>query len=143
MIGAGAAAASLAGLAVGAALTSGTPVLAGPWAPGQQGYGHVRPARVSGGGDPTGLVTGIRWRTWGGATAVGTGTAEYVGPHQVVANGTEEPARIVLFHLGRCHGRRAYEAIEWYFPAHGQRFQRGTYIDACTGTYYQRGRPLG
>jgi hypothetical protein len=48
---------------------------------------------------------------------------------------------VVLFHLGRCHGARAYDVIEWYFPRHGQRFDGQSYIDSCTGTYYTHGRP--
>jgi len=44
-----------------AALAAGAvPILAGPAAPRiEQGYGHVRPATVFNGGDPTGLVSGI------------------------------------------------------------------------------------
>jgi hypothetical protein len=95
---------------------------------------------VFNGGDPTGLVSDIHWATWGGAKAIGTGTSDYVGPTQSVASGTEESARIVAFHLGTCHGRRAYDAVEWYFPQHGNRFSAGTYIDPCTGTYFQGGR---
>ena len=33
-----------------------TPILAGPWARDQQGYGHVEPGTVFNGGDPTGLI---------------------------------------------------------------------------------------
>jgi hypothetical protein len=117
-------------------------VLAGPWAPHQRGYGRARPATVDNNGDPTGRVSAIKWSTWGGPQAIGTGVSDYVGADQSVAQGSEQPARIVAFHLGRCHGTRAYNAVEWYFPAHGQRFSSGTYIDPCTGTYYQDGKPL-
>jgi hypothetical protein len=114
------------------------PILAGPWGPYQEGYGHTKPGRIFNGGDPTGLVTHIRWITWGQSRAIGTGIAEWVGPHQDVAEGTQQPARIVLFQLGHCHGRPAYNAIEWYFPNHQQHFNPHQYIDACTGTYYPR-----
>ena len=139
-----AACATTAVAAVGAASAIGqaTAILAGPWASHQQGYGHARPATVFNGGDPTGLVRHIRWSSWGGARAIGTGTSDYVGPNQSVAMGTQESARIVAFHLGSCHGHRAYDAVEWYFPQHGQHFNAGTYINACTGTYYQGGKPL-
>lgn len=113
------------------------PVLAGPWSTNQRGYGHARPTTVFNGGDPTGLVQHIRWKTWGGARAIGVGTGWYVGPHQSTAEGTQEPVRIVVFQLGYCHGRRAYEAIEWYFPQHGGRFQPNSYIEACTGEYHE------
>jgi hypothetical protein len=119
------------------------PILAGPAVPRiEQGYGHVRPATVFNGGDPTGLVSSIHWSSWGGAQAIGTGRSDYVGPHQSVAAGSEEPARIVAFRLGICRGRRAYDAVEWYFPEHGQHFSPGSYIDACTGGYYVGGVPL-
>ena len=130
------------GSGAGASAAGNLPVLAGPWAPGQKGYGHVKPATIFNGGDPTGLVKAIHWNSWGGRRATGTGTALYVGPHQFVAEGKfENGARIVLFQLGRCDGRLAYNAIEWYFPGHGQMFSAGTYINACTGTYYLDGHP--
>ena len=53
-----------------------------------------------------------------------------------------EPARIVAFRLGICQGRPAYDAVEWYFPQHGQHFSPGSYIDACNGAYYEDGSPL-
>jgi hypothetical protein len=115
-----------------------SPVLAGPWGLHQRGYGHVKPVTIFNGGDPTGLVQHIHWISWGGPQAVGAGIAEYVGPHQIVAEGSQEIAKIVLFHLGHCHGRRAYDAIEWYFPQHGERFEARRYIGACTGTYFPR-----
>ena len=127
---------------VGAQAARRVPVLAGPWAGGQEGYGHVKPRTIFNGGDPTGLVKNITWTSWGGRRAIGNGTSLWVGPHQIVAQGHfEKGARIVLFHLGRCHGRPAYNAIEWYFPRHGQQFTPGDYINACTGTYYTNGHP--
>jgi hypothetical protein len=109
------------------------PVLGVPWAQNQQGYGHVRPGTIFNGGDPTGLVQYVTWSSWGGASAVGTGTAEYVGPGQSVAAGTPARAEVVAFRLGFCDGRKAYRAIEWYFPGHGQHFDPTRYIDACSG----------
>ncbi|HTT28498.1 MAG TPA: hypothetical protein VMG37_08820 [Solirubrobacteraceae bacterium] len=130
------------GIGAAASAAAQVPVLAGPWAPGQKGYGHVKPGTIFNGGDPTGLVKAIHWRSWGGHRATGTGTALWVGPHQFVAQGRfEKGASIVLFQLGRCSGRLAYNAIEWYFPQHGQKFSAGTYINACTGTYYMDGHP--
>jgi len=111
-------------------------ILAGPWATGQQGYGHAKPSTIFNGGDPTGLVRHIHWASWGATKATGTGVAEYVGPHQDVAHGKDESARIVAFHLGVCHGRMAYNAIDWYFPQHRQHFSPTTYIDPCTGAYH-------
>jgi hypothetical protein len=130
------------GIAAATAAASAVPILAGPWSTGQKGYGHAKPRTIFNGGDPTGLVKAIRWTSWGGHRATGTGTAEWVGPHQSVAQGQfEKGAKVVLFQLGSCHGRSAYNAIEWYFPSHGQKFSSGTYINACTGTYYLNGHP--
>jgi hypothetical protein len=126
-------------LSVSTALATQVPILAGPWGTYQKGYGHTKPTTIFNGGDPTGLVQRIRWKTWGGTQAIGAGRAEWVGPHQDVAEGTQQPARIVLFQLGSCRGRRAYDAIEWYFPQHGQHFNPHQYINACTGAYY----PIG
>jgi hypothetical protein len=101
-------------LAIGSAVAAAgqAPVLAGPWSVGQQGYGHVKPHKIFNGGDPSGLVKMIHWNSWGGARATGTGMALYVGPHQITAAGKIEKAHIVLFQLGTCHGRSAYNAIE-------------------------------
>lgn len=123
-----------------AAAAQSTPILGGPSVPRiQQGYGQVRPARIFNGGDPTGLVYGIHWSSWGGAQAIGTGEGLYVGPHEDVAHGQRAVMTIVAFHLGTCRGRAAYDAIEWYSPAHGGTFSSGTYIDACTGAYFMNG----
>lgn len=130
------------GIAAATAAASAMPILAGPWSIGQKGYGHAKPRTIFNGGDPTGLVKMIHWTSWGGHRAIGTGTAEWVGPHQSVAQGQfEKGAKVVLFQLGSSHGRSAYNAIEWYFPSHGQKFSSGTYINACTGTYYLNGHP--
>ena len=75
------------------------------------------------------------WKSWGGPKAVGTGVSEWVGPGQSVATGTPEPVRVVAFHLGTCRGQFMYQAVEWYFPQHGQAFTPGRYEDVCTGTY--------
>jgi hypothetical protein len=107
---------------------------AGVFAHGQ-GFGQVKPAEIFNGGDPTGLVTHVIWRSWGGAQAVATGISDYVGPGQTVAGGKEESATVVAFNLGICDGKLMYRAVEWYFPQHKQAFDPGQYEDICTGTY--------
>lgn len=111
------------------------PTLGLPWPPASKGYGTVRPPVVFNGGDPTGLVSGISWSSWGGPAATGTGTALYVGPTQTVPQGTEEQATIVAFNLGTCDGQPAYTAIRWYFPGEGETFSPAAYINACTHAY--------
>jgi hypothetical protein len=116
---------------------AGTPTLgqlAGDFAHGQ-GFGQVKPSEIFNGGDPTGLVTHIAWSSWGGSQATATGTAEYVGPNQSVAQGTEESATVVAFDLGTCDGKYMYQAVEWYFPQHNQAFNANTYENVCTGSY--------
>jgi hypothetical protein len=108
--------------------------LAGAFADGE-GFGQVKPSKIFNGGDPTGLVTDVVWSSWGGARATGTGTADYVGPNQTVAQGTEESATVVAFDLGTCDGKLMYQAVEWYFPQHGQSFNRGSYENICAGGY--------
>lgn len=108
--------------------------LAGVFAHGQ-GFGQVEPATIFNGGDPTGLVKHISWQSWGAAKAIGYGKAEYVGPNQSVATGTQKPATVVAFHLGMCDGKLMYQAVEWYFPGEGQSFNAKQYENVCTGSY--------
>jgi hypothetical protein len=118
-------------------LSTATPVLgqlAGYFTHGQ-GFGQVRPSEIYNGGDPTGLVTDVIWKSWGGPRAVATGKAEYLGPNQSPSSGREERATVVAFNLGTCDGERMYQAIEWYFPQHGQNFNPHQYENICTGTY--------
>ena len=69
-----------------------------------------------------------------GRQATGHGTAEYVAYGQIspVADGTNEPAEVQAFQLGDCNGQYMYQAISWYFPQHGEKFDPGTYINICT-----------
>jgi hypothetical protein len=87
------------------------------------------------GRDPTGNLSQIRWNTWGGTQAVGTGISLYVSPNEITAAGTEQEATVVAFDPGTCHGSYAYQAVEWYFPQHGGYFDPGYYLNACTGAF--------
>lgn len=109
--------------------------LAGGFGIDGQGFGQVEPSTVFNGGDPTGRVTNIVWKSWGGTQAVGDGTGWWVGPNQAVAQGTLEPATIVAFNLGTCEGKFMYQAVEWYFPQHGETFDPNQYENICLGTY--------
>jgi len=80
-------------------------------------------------------VQHIVWKSWGGPKALGTGVSDYVAPNQDVAEGTEEPAAIVAFDRGACYGKFMYQAIEWYFPQHGQTFNPDQYQNICIGGY--------
>jgi hypothetical protein len=115
--------------------TRSAPVLGGhpSTPPGQEGFGQVRPATVSRGGDPTSLISAIHWRSWGGARAVGSGRSTYVWPGTIVADNPPVGATIVAFQLGTCHGRPSYNAVAWYFPQYGQSFDPDDYIPTCPG----------
>jgi hypothetical protein len=63
--------------------------------------------------------------------------SDYVAPDQTVATGTIEPVRIVGFDLGTCNGQYMYEAVEWYFPQHGQSFDPNQFENVCAGTYHR------
>jgi hypothetical protein len=107
--------------------------------PSAVGFGHVEPAEIFNGGDPTGLVTHIVWHSWGGPDAVGTGRSDYVAPGEAVAAGREESVTVVAFELGRCAGAYMYEAVEWFFAQHGQSFDPNRYQDVCHGAYVPAG----
>jgi hypothetical protein len=107
----------------------------GAFGPAGVGFGQVRPSEISLGGDPTGILTGISWQTWGGSQATGTGTSTYVASGQTVVQGTLETATAVAFDLGTCRGAAAYQQVTWYFPQHGQTpsDNGSSPANACTG----------
>ncbi len=121
----------------GSGASGGLPSLgaSGAFGPSGVGFGAVKPAEISLGGDPTGVLTGIAWQSWGGSQATGTGTSTYVGPDETVAQGTTETATVVASDLGTCKGGPAYQAVKWYFPEEGETLASGsnTTIEACTG----------
>lgn len=99
------------------------------------GLGEVKPSEINFNGDPTSYVTGIAWTSWGGTQAVGQGMSTYVAPGQMTAQGHRETATVVAFDPGRCSGTYAYQAVEWYFPEHGEQFSPTQYRNVCTGAY--------
>lgn len=109
--------------------------VASVWGASAVGFGQVRPAEISLGGDPTGVLTGISWLSWGGSTAVGTGTSTYVQPGQAAAQGVRVQATVEAFNLGTCGGAPAYKSVKWYFPEEGESLATGanSTIDACSG----------
>jgi hypothetical protein len=49
--------------------------------PNGHGWGSAHPTELYNGGDPSGLVTHIRWGRWGGRTAFGAGRNAIFKPH--------------------------------------------------------------
>lgn len=46
--------------------------------PNTEGFGAMRPSVISFGGDPTSVVSGIAWASWGGPQAIGNGESGWV-----------------------------------------------------------------
>jgi hypothetical protein len=86
---------------------------------GTKGFGQVEPRTIFYGGDPTGLVSRIRWVTWGGPVARGYGAGWYVNSHETVNQGHLAVAIVVASDLGSWQGRPAYNKLSWSFPDHG------------------------
>jgi hypothetical protein len=116
-----------------AASARGGPVLG--WAhafPNGKGFGVVTPRHVFLGGDPTGDVTGVRWHGWGGTKSTGFGTGWC--PGRSVAAGYHCSVSLHAFDLGRCHRRRAYRMLKFYFKfGPHRRWTFGSKWNACTG----------
>jgi hypothetical protein len=111
-------------------------MLGAMWNPSTQGFGTVKPASVSNGGDPTGMLTDVTWTTWGGPTATGTGTGYYEAPDAPVSQSTPQPVDIEAFDLATCAGKPAYLRVQWWFPGKGETFHatgNETRYNICTG----------
>ena len=86
--------------------------------PHGEGWGTSRPARIFNGGDPSGLVTHIRWTHWGAGSATGFGLNAIFKPHGGYYG---QLARIELraHNLGRCRpgGPPAYTQLSVRVPS--------------------------
>lgn len=87
---------------------------------GTQGFGRVKPREIYYGGDPTGCVWDIRWRSWGSRVARGTGVGWYVNRKESVAQGHAALAIVIASKLGTWKGRPAYNRLTWSFPNNGR-----------------------
>jgi hypothetical protein len=87
-----------------ASAAGGVPLLGSSifYSPHSKGFGTPHPRAISNGGDPSGIVSSITWKSWGGALAIGDGMSSIFRP-----NGGFYPrlVRIELRaqHPGRCH----------------------------------------
>lgn len=86
------------------------------FAPNGTGWGTERPAEIFNGGDPSGLVTRIHWRSWGGAVAIGWGKNPIFKPH---GGYYRRPVAIELraSEVGTCEGHRAYLRLRFREPS--------------------------
>jgi trypsin len=86
------------------------------WLPNGQGWGAVKPKTVFNGGDPSGLVDHIHWKSWGGSEAVGRGKTAIYKPSGGYYS-KHVPADLRATNVGICAGRRAYRHLEIRVPS--------------------------
>ena len=83
-----------------------------------QGLGTTRPAMIHlGGASSSGIITDLRWTSWGGQRAEGTGSAAYLPPGVANAEAVRTRATVVASDLRVRNGRAAYRRLTTYFPA--------------------------
>ncbi|MBS1888226.1 MAG: hypothetical protein JSU06_13670 [Actinobacteria bacterium] len=84
-------------------------------APYGKGFGTAEPTEIFNGGDPSGLVTKIKWTGWGNPSAIGYGLNPIFKPH---GGYYPKPARIELraTKLGHCGSTAAYTRLEARVP---------------------------
>ncbi len=111
------------------------PVLGRPWGPHQHGYGTARPGLIDNGGDASGVVNDVHWRTWGGKVAIGSGTASFVRDGDALAQGVPKTATVEAWDLGTCDGKLMYRAVDWFFPGEGRKPTTHGHEDLCAGKF--------
>jgi hypothetical protein len=81
------------------------------------GFGHAEPKVIFNGGDPNGEVSGIKWQSWGGPSAIGYGHEPLFRPQ---GGYYRKLGRVELRanKLGTCAGRNAYTLLEIRAPKH-------------------------
>jgi hypothetical protein len=79
------------------------------------GFGHPEPEVIFNGGDPSGEVSEIHWRSWGGQIAIGYGRNPIFRPQ---GGYYRKLGRVELRanKLGKCAGKRAYTRLEIRAP---------------------------
>jgi hypothetical protein len=79
------------------------------------GFGHPEPEVIFNGGDPSGEVSEIHWRSWGGPIAIGYGRNPIFRPQ---GGYYRKLGRVELRanQLGKCAGKPAYTRLEIRAP---------------------------
>jgi hypothetical protein len=79
------------------------------------GFGHSEPEVIFNGGDPSGEVSEIHWRSWGGPIAIGYGRNPIFRPQ---GGYYRKLGRVELRanKLGKCVGKPAYTRLEIRAP---------------------------
>jgi WD40 repeat protein len=100
------------------------------FAPNGLGWGRMEPEQIFNGGDPSGLVTDIYWKTWGGPVATGYGQTSIFKPH-----GGYYPGKVQIelraHDIGRCGFQPTYTQLAVRAPTrpHGHLGPWGTWSD--------------
>ena len=98
------------------AIASANVVLgAAAFAPNGSGWGTSEPTEIFNGGDPSGLITDVRWSSWGGSVAVGSGRNPIFKPHGGYYR-RPVPIELKASGLGRCGGQQAYTRLSFREP---------------------------
>lgn len=81
------------------------------------GFGHPEPEVIFNGGDPSGEVSEIHWRSWGGQVAIGYGREPLFRPQ---GGYYRKLGRVELRanKLAKCAGKPAYTRLEIRAPKH-------------------------
>ncbi len=119
LVGAAAAVCTLCG-GTAAALAATTPTLGSHLGGGAKGFGLVKPKTVYLGGDPTGDVTKLTWKSWGSAVALGTGRGFYPPPGKPVADAVKVPVTLKASSLGTYKRHKAYRRLSFTFHYKGK-----------------------
>jgi hypothetical protein len=111
---------ALGGGSAAALAASTAPTLGSHLGMPRKGFGQVKPKTVSLGGDPTGTVTKLSWKSWGKSVAVGTGSGYYVPQGQPTAGAVKATVKLKASSLGTCKGHRAYKRLSFTFLYKGK-----------------------
>jgi hypothetical protein len=103
-----------------AVAASSTPTLGSRLGRDTKGFGQAEPRTVFLGGDPTGLVAKLIWKSWGEPVTLGTGTGYYPPPGKPVAAAVKVPVTLTASSLGACKGHKAYKRLSFTFHYHGK-----------------------
>jgi hypothetical protein len=79
------------------------------------GFGHPEPEIIFNGGDPSGEVSEIHWRSWGGTVAIGYGRNPIFRPQGGYYR-TLGRVELRANELGKCAGKPAYTRLEIRAP---------------------------
>jgi hypothetical protein len=110
-----------------AAAASSAPTLGSHLGAPTKGFGVVKPRTVSLGGDPTGTVTKLNWKSWGKSVAVGTGSGFYVPEGQPTAGAVKATVMLKASSLGTCKGHKAYKRLSFTFEYNGESHPGASY----------------